>query len=264
VATLGSDGSTIVTDALPNLPEWAAPGYTWAPSAVAAEGGWTLWFTARDRLTGRQCIGAARSSEPQGPYEADPGPLLCDEDLGGSIDPSPVVAPDGGLTLLYKTDGNCCSMPTTIRSVALDSFGTGLAGTPVELLREDISWEGGVIEAPSMVFGPDGDWWLLYSANRWASSKYAVGAARCETPIGPCQKQTVPALDDDAYPGAGGAEFVAQTQLVVLHEWAPVGVGYKSGSHRRVRLGRVEDTCGRLTIRIIPDQAAGDPTGVCE
>ncbi len=264
VATLGPDGSTIVTDALLGLPDWAAPGYTWAPSAAAAEGGWTLWFTARDRLTGRQCIGAARSSEPQGPYEADHGPLLCDDDLGGSIDPSPVVAPDGRLTLLYKTDGNCCSMPTTIRAVVLDSYGTGLAGTPVELLREDTSWEGGVVEAPSMVFGPDGDWWLLYSANRWASSKYAVGAARCETPVGPCQKQTVPALDDDAYPGAGGAEFVAQTQLVVLHEWAPEGVGYKSGSHRRVRLGRVEQSCGRLTIRIIPDQGAADPNGVCD
>lgn len=264
VATLGPDGSTIVTDALPDLPEWAVTGYTWAPSAAAAEGGWTLWFTARDRITGRQCVGAARASDPQGPYEPDPGPLLCDGDLGGSIDPSPVVAPDGRLTLLYKTDGNCCSLPTTIRAVALDSYGTGLAGTPVELLREDSSWEGGVIEAPSMVFGPDGGWWLVYSANRWASSKYAVGAARCETPMGPCQKQAIPALDDDAYPGAGGAEFVAQTQLVVLHEWAPTGVGYKSGSHRRVRLGRVEELCGRLTIRIIPDQGAADPNNVCE
>lgn len=262
VATVGPDGTTVVADALPVLPPWAAGGFTWAPAVAATIDGWTLWFTARHHASGRQCIGAARAERPDGPYRAEPAPLVCDVDSGGSIDASPVDDRTEGLVLLYKSDGNCCGLPTAIHAVALDATGTVVMGEPVELVRADRAWEGGVVEAPSMIYGPDGSWWLLYSAHRWASSHYVLGAARCDSAMGPCRKQDAPALDDDGHPGAGGAEFVASAPLVVLHEWEPGRVGYEAGGRRAVRLGRVEDACGRLRVLIVAETASW-PGGSC-
>jgi len=261
VATLAAGEGTVVTDALPDLPPWASAGFTWAPAAARTADGWTLWFTARHQATGRQCIGAAWAAEVEGPYDPAPEPLVCHLERGGSIDPSPVVQADGRLVLLHKSDGNCCGLPTTIDAVELDGRGTTVVSDSVELLRADRSWEGGIVEGPTMIHGPDGTWWLLYSAHGWSSSSYAIGAARCASPLGPCSKQPAAVLDEDGHPGAGGAEFVAQTSLVLLHAWTPDFIGYEAGGHRRVLLGRVEDRCGLLSVRILP--ADDEPDRPC-
>jgi hypothetical protein len=50
VTGIGSrPGKLRVSDALPTLPDWAEPGFTWAPAVTGTEGGWVLAFTARDR-----------------------------------------------------------------------------------------------------------------------------------------------------------------------------------------------------------------------
>ncbi len=152
----GDPSVTSVTDALPDLPPWAAPGFTWAPAATHTGDGWTLWFTAQHVASGRQCIGSARAERPEGPYHPVAEPLVCDLARGGSIDPSPVVDDDGRLLLLYKSDGNCCGLPSTIDQVELDPTGTRVIGPRIELLRADQAWEGGVIEAPTMARGPTG------------------------------------------------------------------------------------------------------------
>src|SRR5215203_1852256 len=67
-------------DALPVLPTWAEPGrhLTWAPSLLALGGGYVLFFTTRDRRSGRQCIGRAEGTSPQGPFiDRDSVPFLC-------------------------------------------------------------------------------------------------------------------------------------------------------------------------------------------
>ena len=45
--------------------------------------------------------------------DASTEPLVCTLDLGGSIDPS-TVADGGGSLWLWKSDGNCCGIPTMI------------------------------------------------------------------------------------------------------------------------------------------------------
>jgi hypothetical protein len=51
------------------------------------------------------------------------GPIVCDVELGGSIDPSPYS--DGERTwLVWKSDGNCCGIPTTIRVQETSADGT--------------------------------------------------------------------------------------------------------------------------------------------
>ena len=161
---------------------------------------------------------------------------MCTLDLGGSIDPSTVADDDGSLWLLWKSDGNCCGIPTMIFAQPLSADGTELAGPAVELLRNDQSWERDVVEAPSMI-AVDGEYHLYYSANRWATEAYAVGHAVCESVAGPCVKDPEPWLaDTEATSGPGGLEVVEAphlgTDLVVYHGWAGDLVGYGDGGVR--------------------------------
>src|SRR5262245_61639373 len=55
-------------DALPTLGAWASGGLTWAPDvSQRADGRYLLYYTARSRSAGRQCIGAALATSPLGP-----------------------------------------------------------------------------------------------------------------------------------------------------------------------------------------------------
>lgn len=253
VMTGRSEGDgVVVADALPRLPDWAAPGFTWAPAVTRSDIGWVLAFTARDTASGRQCIGVATSPVVGGPYSPTAEPLLCEIDRGGSIDPSFVTDDAGVQWLLYKDDGNCCGLPTTIHAVRLTPDAMALAGSPVDLISADLPWEGGLVEAPSMAKVGD-RWLLLYSANRWDSAGYAVGAAWCESPAGPCEKQSAPALTAGAgLDGPGGVEFVSTSRptrlMVTFHAWPPGEVGYSDGSTRRLELGGVEVVGGMVSI----------------
>jgi hypothetical protein len=239
----GNDGM-VVDDALPTLPDWAEPGFTWAPAVTQSDTGWVLAFTARHAASGRQCIGVATSPVTSGPYSPVAEPLVCDLDRGGSIDPSFVTDDAGRQWLLYKDDGNCCGLPTTLRAVPLIPDATAVAGSPVDLISADLPWEGGLVEAPSMAKVGD-RWLLLYSANRWDSAEYAVGAAWCDSPAGPCEKQSAPALRaGGGLDGPGGVEFGPRSgrsqPVVTFHAWPPGQVGYGDGSSRRLQLGHVK------------------------
>jgi beta-xylosidase len=243
-----------VADALPRLPDWAGPGFTWAPAVTHSDIGWVLAFTARHAASGRQCIGVATSPVVGGPYSPAAEPLVCDIDRGGSIDPSFVTDDAGGQWLLYKDDGNCCGLPTTLHAVPLTPDATALAGPAVDLLSADLSWEAGLVEAPSMAKVGD-RWLLLYSASRWDTAGYAVGASWCDSPAGPCVKQSAPALTaGGGLDGPGGVEFVSTSRtdqvMVTFHAWPPGEVGYGDGSTRRLQLGRVEVVGD--TVSIVP------------
>src|SRR3954470_11379047 len=63
-------------DALPSLPSWATPGKTWAPSIVKAGTQYVLYYTARHRTGGINCIGRAHGPTPVGPFsDTSPIPL---------------------------------------------------------------------------------------------------------------------------------------------------------------------------------------------
>ena len=130
---------------------------------------------------------------------------MCTLDLGDSIDLS-AVADDGSLWLLWKSDGNCCGIPTMMFGQPLSADGTELAGPAVELLRNHRSWERDVVEAPSII-EVDCEYHLFYSANRRDTEAYAVGHAVCESIAGPCVKDPESWLADTrATSGPGGLE----------------------------------------------------------
>ena len=190
--------------------------------------------TASHTASGRQCISVATADHPGGPFvDESTEPLVCTLDQGGSIDPGVVFDGDDPY-LLWKSDGNCCGLPTIIYSQPLSADGTELAGDPVELIRNALSWERDVVEGPSMI-AVDGAWYLFYSANRWDTADYAVGLAACESVVGPCEKQPEPWLDStEALAGPGGLEVISlpsrPADLVVYHGWVDGDVGYPDGA----------------------------------
>ena len=77
------------TDALPDPPAWAAPGIMWAPDVAQFGDHFLLYFTSQLRgvSPSTMCIGDAISTSVAGPYIAAPVPFICQQSLGGSIDP---------------------------------------------------------------------------------------------------------------------------------------------------------------------------------
>jgi beta-xylosidase len=179
-------------DALPTLPPWAKSGRTWAPEVLKSGSGFVLYFTARSRKRDMQCIGAATSASATGPFVSQAEePLVCQDDLGGSIDPSPFRDSDGKLYLYFKNDGNAVRKPTQLWAQPLAPDGLSVTGEAVALLKADTPWEDSLIEAPSMARVGD-TYALFYSANDYAwpdsmrLSPYGIGYAICSTPQGPC------------------------------------------------------------------------------
>ena len=107
-------------DALPELPAWAQWGHTRAPGVLRRPDGFVLYFAARFPTTGRHCIGAATSTSATGPFTTtSPEPLVCQPELGGSIDPHPFVDTDRTAYLLWKADGNAIGHASALFSQRL-------------------------------------------------------------------------------------------------------------------------------------------------
>ena len=221
-------------DALPRLPAWTSRGRVWAPSVLARPDGYVLYYTTREVASGLQCLSRAVGRAPEGPFVDDStGPMICQRELGGSIDASPFVDRDGRAYLTWKSDGE----PGRLWSQALSPDGLSLTGEPAALLAQDREWERPTIEGPAMV--RDGDRvYLFYSAGRWQNTTYAVGWASCESAVGPCTKALADApllgssADRTGAGGPGGTEVVvdgAGGRWLAYHAWLPYDGGYPGG-----------------------------------
>ena len=174
-----------VSDPLPTLPRWADAGHTWSPTVVRHGSAFLMYYAARDAASGRQCISVASATTPAGPFTDDSDdPFICQLAEGGSIDPDVFVAPDGSTYLMWKSEDNALGRPTSLWAAELDNTGT-FVGSTVRLLTQDAPWQAPVMEGPSMVVA-GGRYYLFYGANRWNSSRAAIGYANCGGPLGPC------------------------------------------------------------------------------
>ncbi len=178
-----------VSDALPVLPPWAVPGYTWAPDVHRFGSTYMLYFTAfvRGSSPSMQCIGDAVGAAPDGPFTPFRAPFICQADQGGSIDPRVFTDANGANWMLWKSDQNIggAGTPTKMWSQPLTASGLNLTGQPSELMGPDESWQGSIVEAPDMV-EVGGAYWVVYSGNWFNQPSYGIGAARCTGPAGPC------------------------------------------------------------------------------
>lgn len=176
-------------DALPALPAWAKldNSLVWAPEVIQIGDKFVMYYTAHDKASDRQCVGVATASLPEGIFKDNNAqPLICQAGEGGTIDPD--VFQDGSkLYLYFKNDGNCCAIDARLYAQELTPDGQKLLGTPAKLISADQSWEGIVVEAPSMV-KHDGTYFLFFSGNSYNNWDYAVGYATCKSPLGPCEQ----------------------------------------------------------------------------
>lgn len=211
-------------DALPTLPSWIIPGKTWAPEVSSFEPGrYTMYPTATDASSGRQCIARAVADDPLGPFEVvGEAMLVCPADEGGAIDAA-VAEVDGAPYLLWKNDGNCCGLDTWLYASPLSDDGSEIIGERIPLIRQTESWEGDLVEAPTLVDRGD-ELVLLYSANAYGGDDYATGMATAASLEGPWTKRTEPLLSTESTPfrGPGGQDLVEAPDgslRLALHSW---------------------------------------------
>ncbi len=213
-------------DPLPKLPKWATPGRTWAPEVTAVDGGFVLYLTARSVEPDLQCIGVATAAKPLGPFKSvGAKPLVCPEAQGGAIDAASFVDDDGTRYLLWKNDGNCCGKDTWIYLQTTTSDGLRLTGKAHRVIKQDQTWEGNLVEAPTLVRRDDA-YVLLYSANDYSGEAYATGYATATKITGPYRKAAEPLLSTDgtdgAYIGPGGQDVLTDADgddHLVFHDW---------------------------------------------
>ena len=237
-------------EALPTLPKWAMQqfGFTWAPEVkgIAGKAGspptYLMYFTARFPTTdgGKQCIGTATATQPDGPFTPrDDQPLICQLDQGGSIDPGAFVDDDGTRYLVWKNDGNSEGKRTWLYLQATSPDGQALIGQPSQLVTVDQAWEGSLVEAP-ILWKHGGRYFLFYSANDYIGRKYAVGYAVADKINGPYTKPlTTPFLSSSTAGGISGPGGEAITvdgagnTWMFFHSWAV-------GGFRRLNLIRLD------------------------
>jgi hypothetical protein len=265
-------------DALPDLPSWARSGNTWAPSVLASgPSSFVLYYTVTNDASGLQCISLATSSTPQGPYsDRSMGPLVCQSNLGGSIDPNAFRAPDGTLYLQWKSDDNRFGNLTKLWTRQLSSDGRSFArgSSTHQLLSAASGWEQGIIEGPAMtaVAGPHPgyQYFLMYGAGAWNTPNAGIGYAICSGPVGPCRKVTTtsawlktgnPATgaigpSSPSLYALGSASPYAATQQLAFHGWfcpfttcnPPTGY-YAGGPVRALWINTVSFSGGDPTLQ---------------
>ena len=235
-------------DAMPQLGSWAKPGFTWAPEVLQLGSRYLLYYTASDKRKNAQCIGVASAADPLGPFvDSNAEPIVCQTDLGGSIDASPFRDVDGKLYLYFKNDGNRVHARTSLWAQPLAADGLSVTGQPVELLKDDQGWEERVVEAPTMVRSPAG-YELFFSGGFFGwnpeeggLSPYAMGYATCAGPLGPCKPaKDNPLLhsfkDRDAGclsgPGHQSIFAVGQRSFMSFHGWAATSSCRKADDKR--------------------------------
>jgi beta-xylosidase len=208
---------------------WEQKSY-WSPGVIKIRTHWYAYAAVKksDRLgdgtvdpdgLGRYCLTVSTADSPLGPFRDITGghPFYCDVDPAGSIDPAPYVDPATGHGwLTWRATGRRSApgvqgYPSALKAVRLDSTGHMTGPITTLLTTNEGSWEGYVIENPSMIKWK-GHWYLFYSANSFradhaGNSPYATGYAVCAGPAGPCHRVSAgPLMASTAHEsGPGGA-----------------------------------------------------------
>ncbi len=210
-------------------PKWAT-GDFWAPEIHRVGGHYVAYFSAR-HTSGRLAVGAAVSDTATGPFTDLGQPLVLDATMG-MIDAHEFEDDQGQPYLVWKADGNAVGKPTPIYGQRLSADGTKLVGARATLMSNGLAWEGSLVEGPFVV-RHGGQYYLFYSANGYATSKYAVGVARSSSPLGAYQKRGAPILvSAGAWAGPGHGSVVPAPSggdAFVYHAWKSGAVGSAPG-----------------------------------
>jgi beta-xylosidase len=209
------------------------------------------YSAALTQFSAHHCVGAAFSSDIEGPYTAMDQPLVCPDPtanganlnplitspgVGGAIDAAAFKDTDGQRYLLYKVDGNSVGSggicgnsnspqrPTPIMLVPVEADGITPKGNPIQLLDRSDS-DGPLVEAPNLVRTADGGYALFFSSNCYTTPGYDVAYATSKTLLGPYVRAPNPLImtGTQGLAAPGGASIATDGQHMVFH--ANVGTG---------------------------------------
>ena len=170
----------------------------WAPEVYKWNGAYYMVYSAARKVEGslsstglRHSIGLARADNPAGPFtDVYDHPLFAPD--YSVIDASLLFDDDGRIYLFYARD---CSENVVDGKKTSQVFGielaadlSGTVGEPVLLATPTSAWElksGSTVwnEGPC-VFKRNGTYYLLFTANYYASASYSVGYATASSPLG--------------------------------------------------------------------------------
>ena len=239
----------VTYDALSHRPSWSEGGL-WAPDIFYNGKDFILYFSGKNKDTGKRALGLAKSKSPSGPFIPEDHPLLSNDSLGGLIDPEEFQDTDKKRYLLYKNDGNSIGIDSQIWIQELDSAGEKIISSPKSLLvntsisnpenngDNDIA---STIEAPSLIKAPDGTYVLFFSGNNYGTPYYFTGYATSKNIFGPYNYQgplltTSSQVSGNQIVGPGGVDIVkkdTKDTYLVLHGWVN-GVGTSEGAVREI------------------------------
>lgn len=209
-------GKYVFTDA--NKPRWANDHF-WAPEIHQVGSKYIAYYTARNNTTNRLCIGAATASTAEGRYKDLGKPLICDN---VTVLDAHFFRDDNGKQYLYwkadAADGNP-SGPIYGQEVASD--GLTLVGSRFALIKNDLAWEGRLVEAPWVV-KRNGQYYLFYSGNDFNTTGYATGVATSSSPLGGFTKKGDPILKSGTKWKAPGHNSIAAfngNDYILNHAW---------------------------------------------
>jgi len=233
-----------------NWPTWAA-GRMWAPEIhyVSGSDRYIVYFTAgddEDKLN----VGAAvaTSSNPFGPYQDIGQPLIVDENsMAGALDPHYFFDSSSKKQyLIWKEDDPL--HPSLIKIRQLNDDGISFRGDEVTILRNTLSGERLVTEAPWMMY-KDGYYFLFYSSAWYFEEKYHIRVAKAKSITGPYVKRRLPVLETnwDEYkqgvnttwigPGHGSVVSNGDQWWMIYHAWTYGHLDEEPG--RRVLLDKI-------------------------
>jgi len=195
-------------------PAWASKSqHWWAPEVHRVGQKYIAYFTTREDSTNRFVIGAALADKPTGPFRDVGKPIIRTEGVG-IIDVTLFSDPVSGKNfLIWKEDRNdfVPQEPTPIMMQEMTADGLHPVGKSREIMRNDLRWEGVLVEGPSLVYN-DGWYYIFYSGNEFATDLYAVGVARSRNVWGPYEKHGSPILTQDKNFSGPGHQFVIKDE----------------------------------------------------
>jgi len=233
----------------PTLPLWATFGFTWAPTVSQnASNQYVMFYSAKETSSGLQCIGRATALAPNGPFlDSNLGPVVCQTNVGGDIDPNIFTDSNGQSYLEWKSDGNSSSDLAGLWAQPLDSNFNLIDSPKLLLTNGGQAWQGQIVEGPAMT-KINGAYYLFYSGNDYDTSQYAIGYTTCTSPMGPCANTEFnPVLGtSEGMSGPGGETFFngPTGQLMMGFAAWPGAVGYAAGGHRALYMATVGESNG--------------------
>lgn len=227
------------------IPDWQVHDTQWSPAVYRFAGRYVMFYAARSKARGEWCLSVATATAPAGPFhDGSAGPTICQDHLGGVIDPHPFVDADGTPWLHFKNNdgmdnngfGNDVVSHVLVTRLAADGV------TPVggfgTVLTKDTSrhpWQT-TVDNPQMVLRGGVHYLFHTGGNYVGDGSYATGYAVCAGPTGPCETKgkLLQSYGDVAGPGGGTvAVDLAGDWWMSYHAWTKGCYDYEACGGKR-------------------------------